>query len=531
MRLFKKLNYEYWQRNFLLLAFISLIFDNIPKYLQLNFLSNGYSSKLTWYFLFFALVLYGFRKVKENIIFTHEERKYLIYFFICFLTIFMSNVIGVMQYPFYDDLLLGPTNQIEKLPKVLELLQSHGIDVSYEKILLTWIDLRAIKTGLFTVIYTFGFSFVIYSCAKNNWKLYVDLLKKAVWVSLGIICIYSSIETFYLAGNEVATSILSTINAFLHPIAADHNWWPPLLWKGQLRSVFSEPSRMGNYAAFVLPFLWGALVSKKNFQWKFLAIIFLYTFFIFLTKARTPITIYWGMLGIFIMMGFYLEKKKFFKKMLILICITVISFSSALGFINYFMVSKTTDNVSFNEYLEDNVGSLASANKRSNGARYALIRSNLKTGIEHPILGVGDILTSSYIVNNFDENDLNNKEVSMWVNDYYEQGPLKYGLDGMNEYISQFAQHGLIGLLIFLFPAFYAIWGLLKKIKHTSGEKQKEIAIVLLSLIGTLVAGCNGSLTLLYTFWIILAYSYAIIFGIYQDSSIERMKEENHESA
>lgn len=524
IQLLDKLNLRQWQDKFLFLAIIFLIFDNIPKYLQLNFLSNGQSCKLTWYCLFIFLLLFGVRKVKENLFFTHEERKFLIYMLLYFLLLLASNIMGIIQYPFYDDLLLGPASQIEKLPNVIAFLQSFKIDVSYETLLLSWIDLRSIKLGIFTVIYTFGFSFAIYYFIKNNWKQYITLLEKAIFISLGIICLYSLVEVFYLAGNEMATAILSTVNPFLHPIAVDHNWWPPLLWKGQLRSVFSEPSRMGNYAAFILPFLWGRLVGKEKMQWKILVVTVLYTFLIFLTKARTPIGIYWGMLVLFFAFGFGLGKKKFFKKALIILCISAASFSASLFFINSFMVSKSQDTVTASEYLEDNIGSLTSSNKRSNGARYALIRSNLKTGIEHPILGVGDILTPSYTVANFTENDLNNREVSMWVNDYYEQGPLKYDLDGMNEYVSQFAKHGLVGLLLFLFPGIYAILGLLKKIKYASGEQQRKIAVVLMSLIGTLVAGCNGSLTLLYTYWIILAYSYAIIFGTYQDSSVEELK-------
>lgn len=101
----------------------------------------------------------------------------------------------------------------------------------------------------------------------------------------------------------------------------------------------------------------------------------------------------------------------------------------------------------------------------------------------------------------------------MWVNDFKKQGGLKYSLDGMNEYVSRFAEYGFLGLLIFLFPAGYALVVLLKKIKYTHGDEQRKIYTIWLSLIGTLVAGCNGSLNLLYTYWVILAFSYAIIWG------------------
>ena len=41
-----------------------------------------------------------------------------------------------------------------------------------------------------------------------------------------------------------------------HPIKIRQDWWPPLLWKGQLRSVFPEPSHIGNYIALSMPVLW-----------------------------------------------------------------------------------------------------------------------------------------------------------------------------------------------------------------------------------------------------------------------------------
>ena len=220
-------------------------------------------------------------------------------------------------------------------------------------------------------------------------------------------------------------------------------------------------------------------------------------------------------MAIFTLSGIFFRKRQFFKGAAIIAVITIVSFGGSIYFINHLMVLPDGNNqkkVSASEFINDNVGSLASSSKRSNGARYALIRSNLATGLEYPVFGVGSVLTSAYTVNNFNEYDLNNKEVSMWVNDYKTQGVMKYSLDGMNEYISQFAKHGFIGLLLFLLPGLYALVGLLRKLKVTHGAEQRKVYTVFLALIGTLVAGCNGSLTLLYTYWVVLAFAYAIIF-------------------
>lgn len=251
------------------------------------------------------------------------------------------------------------------------------------------------------------------------------------------------------------------------------------------------------------------------------------TFFIFLTKARTPIGMYWGLLLVFTLLGVYYYSFSVLKRMLLIFIVTGIAFSASLGFINTFMVTNHNNQVSASEYMDNNIGSLASSKKRSNGARYALLRANFITGAEHPVLGAGSIFTPVYTVNHFSEEDLQNREVNMWVDNYYKEGPLKYGLSAMNEYVTRFAQYGLVGLILFLIPPFFVLAKLLKKLKYTSREEKDSIFAVVLALIGTLVAGCNGSLTLLYTYWIVLAYAYAIVYGTYKSQISE---EYHHES-
>lgn len=510
------ISFEKINNKLLFFGFISLLLDNVPTVIRLNFFSGGLADKGSWYFFAAFLLLCIYQKGKDRINFSTIEKGFIQYLLLLVAVTLISNIVGIIQYPYYDELLSGPKGQIEKLPIVLNFLNSHDIVISYQTLLSFWIGVRAIKGSILGIIFTFGISFAIYWFIKKKWNKYYSLLEKAVTVSLVIITVYSIIETAYLAGNPIAASILSFINPLLHPIAADHNWWPPLLWEGQLRSVFSEPSRMGNFAAFALPFLWSRFIDEnKSVSWQTILLTLLFTFFIFLTKARTPIAIYWGMMAIFTLSGIFFRKRQFFKGAAIIAVITIVSFGGSIYFINHLMVLPDGNNqkkVSASEFINDNVGSLASSSKRSNGARYALIRSNLATGLEYPVFGVGSVLTSAYTVNNFNEYDLNNKEVSMWVNDYKTQGVMKYSLDGMNEYISQFAKHGFIGLLLFLLPGLYALVGLLRKLKVTHGAEQRKVYTVFLALIGTLVAGCNGSLTLLYTYWVVLAFAYAIIF-------------------
>lgn len=493
-------------------SIVSLIFDNIPKILQLNTISSGLANKLSWYPLSILLLLKLIEFYKGKTKLGIQEKNQIKFIGLLLCVFLICNIQGLLIYPYYAELLSGPLSQIEKLPHLLQFLQQHNITLSVQSIFMNWIGVRAIKGTILNILYTFGFSFVLYLIIKKEYTAYVKLLDKCITVAIYFILAYSCIELFYLAGSPVAKSILVTINPFLHPIAVDHGWWPPLLWKDQLRSVFSEPSRMGNYAAFALPFLWIKTLKLKKILSLKSALLLFYTFLIFMTKARTPVAMYWGLLGLFVVTVVEFTRKKYLRQIAGILAVSALSLLLSIGFIKLFMVQH--QEVTVESYLSDNVGSLTKGNARSNGARYALIRSNFKTGIEHPVLGVGNLLTSSYTVHNFNEYDLQNREVQLWVRSFKDKGVLRYGLDAMNEYVSKFAQYGIIGLLVFLFPLFFILIQLFRKLKHIDRDEQLDTLAVTLSLIGSAVAGCNGSLTLLYTYWVILAYAYA---NVYQD--------------
>ncbi len=504
-------------------AIFSLIFDNIPKLLQLTTISSGNSSKLSWYFLFALLLLFIYQGYKHRFSLEKGDIRCLSYICLLVSVLLISNVWGLLSYPYYNEILSGPSNQIEKLPGVLVFLNSHGISIDQKHLTMLWICVRAIKGIILTTLYTFGFAFVLYQFFKKNADFYYHLTTKAVLAGTVLLCLYSIVEILYLAGSDGATYILTIINPMIHPIAEDHGWWPPLLWKSQLRSLFSEPSRMGNYLAFAMPFLWGKYLLSTKKPIGLLTLITFYTFMIFLTKARTAVAMYWGILFLLFLGVLYIHKRNLVKKFLCICGITLFSLALSIGFINLAM-QKGTDNqkMTVSSYMEDNVGSLGSSNKRSNGARYALIRANIATGLEHPLFGVGNVLGSAYTVHHFNDADLANGEVHMWVTDYEEQGPLKYGLDAMNEYISRFAENGVLGLLIFIFPFIYVCIKLLKILRITQGFDQIKVLVTMISLIGSAIAGCNGSLTLLYAYWVILAFSYAVVYTFNSNKAIKQ---------
>lgn len=494
-------------------AIFCLIFDNIPTPLQFGTLSSGFSHMLSWYFLFILMLVWICQRFKGH--FVIEEGDYFIKYIFCLMIFtFLSNILGLFNYPYYNELLSGPENQIEKLPVVLKILNNLGLSIDEKYLTIVWIGVRSVKGSILGTLYTFGFSFILYQFLKKDWDYYFDLITNVVTASVICLCIYSIVELFFLSGFDFAKNILSSINPMIHPIAVDHGWWPPLLWEGQLRSMFSEPSRMGNYLAFAMPFLWGKLLLSQKKSIGVIIFITFYTFMIFMTKARTAVTMYWGILTLLFLGVMYIHKKDLFKRFFVICEITVLSLLLSLGFINMTMQnSNKSKEMTIASYMQDNVGSLGSATKRSNGARYALIRANIRTGVEHPILGVGEVLNSAYTVHNFNEVDLANTEVHMWVSNYNKMGVLRYGFDAMNEYVSRFAFYGIFGLIIFIFPIFYALMSLFKCFKYSEGIEQLKIMIVGISLLGSAVAGCNGSVSLLYAYWVILAFSYAVIYS------------------
>ena len=82
--------------------------------------------------------------------------------------------------------------------------------------------------------------------------------------------------------------------------------------------------------------------------------------------------------------------------------------------------------------------------------------------------------------------------------------------DAMNEFVSRFSSTGILGLGTFLFPFAYVLLRLLKKWVI---RKDLTAMMMMLALISSMIAGCNGSLNLMYAVWLLLGLSYAVAFG------------------
>ena len=492
----------------------SLIFNNIPNSFQLNFLGGPVGNKLVVYPLIIGVIYTAYCYYVHN--FVLPDFRWFKRYILIFITIMMlSTMHGLFIYPYYDLVLNGPTDQIEKLPKVLSFLSSHGICVDSRLLMQVWIIIRQLKGIMLESFWCFGGAYMVYCWYKKDWKQAVNVMLFGVSTSFIVLFLYALIEVPYLAGSSVAANVLKNINPYIHPIVTNHGWWPPLLWKGQLRLVFPEPSHVGNFIAIGLPMVWYMYFRQKGWQRYFaLTINLVMSFFVLMTKARTA----WGMLaGMFVLLLclILLEKRfELLKKCSVLAVCIGIGFFGFIQFENYTSAGAMTDkeNVAV-QVLESNLISLASSNKRSNGARYALLKAHFRTGLEHPLMGVGKGLTSAYVRDHFTDEESRNREVADWIRYQDERGPMATGYsipDAMNEFISRFSSTGVLGMLAFFYPFGHVTVRLLIK-----GHRENELTamFIALALISSIMAGCNGSVNLLYAVYLLLGIGYAMIFG------------------
>lgn len=545
---------------FFILCF-TLVLNNTPKLIQMNFIGGVLGNKLSFYPFFVGAIYTIYCQYKYRNVFVNFD-EFVKFILVYFIVIFISLLLGLYNYPYYDLVMNGPVTQIEKLPKVIEVLNNFGIEVDEKILIAFWMIARSIKGLLFEIIYTFCGAYMIYCWYHNDWKQGIYFFVKGILAGLVLVLGYGCIEIFYLAGNDAAKNILITLNPYIHVIKVDHNWWPPLLWAKQVRSVFPEPSHFGNYLAFVLPALW-CLILKMKFGdelkeyglFIFLQ-LFLFNILIFLTQARTAIAMFFGITCLFVLLLIYLNKKVYWKNFFKIILVCIIAFLFSLVFINNFInqsvatksisntkietkknasinkpvvdknvnnakvetkkntnINKSAENKNVSDYLERNLFSLASSNKRSNGARYALIKSNLRIAKEHFFFGVGKGLSGAYISDNFTKDEKENREVKMWVTNQKKEGVLRYGLGAMNEYVGRLAETGFIGVVVFLFPFIFIAIKLLKNIKCVCESLQVEFLLLLTALVSVMAAGMNGSLNIFWGTWIVLGLCYAAIFG------------------
>lgn len=438
----------------------------------------------------------------------------------------MINLInGLVNYPYYDILLNGPLDQIEKVPKVIAILKGMGIEIGYNLIFSVWLVLRPFKGFLFEVLYCYGGAYLIFCWYVNDPKKGFKILVDSVGISILFIFIYSYlIEVPYLAGNSFSKNVLAAINPYIHVVEKNGLWWPPLLWNNQLRSVFVEPSYFGIYASFAVPILWYRIIKSRVVLWA--PITCLMTFLLFLTKSRTSFLLHLGELLAFVIIGlFVLKIKEYSKRILVIVLCSIVSFAISNLFIQKYMSDMNANRVASMEsissnlkgeitnYIDSNVVSLADSDKRSNRARYSIMAADFKIGLNHPFLGVGWGLRNAYIPSYLSEKGKSNPEIKMWLDFANKLGYLRFTFPYLGEYTNRFCEIGILGLIFYLLPAFLLINNLVKSIIDYRNNYRIENVVILVSFIGIMTSGIGDTFNITYCYWVLMGLGYAMCFG------------------
>jgi len=431
------------QKFFLTLTIILLPFTNLPK--KITFSSIG--PNIVHYIIIVSLILffYEYYKYKFHI------NKIIFYFFIVYIiSQFISLLHGLYTYPYYDLL------TVKQLPKLQYLVDKFNISISNDILIAIWLFIRETKNIILDSVYLCVIPLIFIHLFDKNKEEVFSFVEKAVVFLVCLLGLYSIPEIIYLKfENSFAKNILETINPFLYDVAHTHAWWPPLLWDangGQLRSLCPEPPFFCIIAIFCIPFLFRLIYNK--FSFKYIALFSYFIFMLFMSKSRTGLIIFSIELFIlFIFLIFNCNKKNLYFMAVLLFCMC---FSMTL---NLYCPSKTVNkgNETLKDYVYDNVISGVKLNERTNNARLANIVMLFEIGIKKPVLGVGRGLKDAYMLYNIPDFAKNDFEVNLWQK-LFKQNGLKSIFPVLNQYVYVFAERGVVGLTIFLFPIIYIFY-------------------------------------------------------------------------
>ena len=404
----------------------------------------------------------------------------------------ICTVIGIMEYPYFSQIDLL---QMDKFKNVYDTLLARTNTVSELAAMKVWLFIKAIRGSVFEIVNTYLMSLWVYSLYHDKSKALLKDFSIAVAFLVFIMSVYSVIEVGYLTGNVACKNLLVKINPMYMKIASDHGWWPPLLWKGQLRSLYLEPSYLGLTAAFLLPVLCSRIFKNLNFI--NLVLLNALILMIFLTKARTATLLLIGELGLFGLFLLLSSKESIIFKGCVIFLSTVLMFGASLSILSRYTSGNQgtqLEDIGVTEYVEENVISIT-GNKRSNSARFGNMHATLVTGLRHPLFGVGRGMQHMYIRDNLTEAERNVGEIRLWITKMEEKGPFKSGLPILNEFTGQIAQTGVVGLALFLLPIFYIL-------KNFSKKKQFfadwNVISCFVAYIGVVVAMLPNAVTIPY---------------------------------
>lgn len=502
-----------------ILIVITLPFTVIP--LNLPFIRDG----IPVFFFFLGSMLFIFRFILTDYRFTLFENMTFKFLIILFFWATISSVLGVLFYAHYSNINLL---QMENFKNFYDnfLMPCLGInDLSAIKF---WLSYKAIRYSFFYVLFSFFVSFWVYTLYRPRWQQGIHHLKKALIFICIFLITYSIIEVGYLCGSDLCKNILLQVNPLYMNIKSSHAWWPPLLWPSlQLRSMFPEPSYFGIFASLAIPFFlydfYGKNMGEKNALFNIILGAFIYSCLVamlVMSKARTGLLLYLGELLLFLCWIFFYRLYQWKRTLLLLIC-TGMAFLIGLGLISQFkssnpqQVVSSTQSVSVGSYVNDNMKSVV-GNSRSNNARRANVLATFRTGMDHPLFGVGINMRNEEVAAHLTSDEKKNGEVSLWLKYMNEKGPLKSGFPNLNQFSVIFAEQGVIGLFLFLLPLGYITFLLME---NRCLLRDPRIACLCIAFIGLVTAFFSNGARL--EFYIITGLLFSALLNYNEKDEME----------
>ncbi len=512
--------------------------------------------------MLYTLYCYIVKKDKDVLVFSKKAA-----IFACFYlgVMYISFAWGLWNFPFLDQAAHG-VHDFGQMGKVQTILSIIGISLPKESLILVMMAIRTAKNIIIDFIWQFGGVYLIYCWYRKEPERLIKMVALGVTFLVIIEIINTALEWLYLAGNLWAKHVLEIITPFFHPVNLPyHPTSSRVLWPGQIRGTFTEPSYFGMFCAFALPFLWYQLIACENKRTKAVygILTLVMAFNIFITSSRTALGLFLVEILMLVLVGLYIHKKK----LLIMVGIAIALNLFGLGAGNYYMSHIMAPNMvnlitfgiyspkpsksnqpqakpgksnqpqakpgksnqpqtkpgksnqpqakpgksnqphtTLHDYIDRNLMSLTDINKRSNRSRFTIAITHIRIGLDHPVLGVGFALRQPYVGKYLKGQKLN-PEINRWQDAQKRLGIWVESFPNLGEYWVRFAEGGILGLLAYLVIPIILVIRLVKIVLH---KKSLIYGIVLTSLIGCMGIGLGDTMTILYVYWLILGVGFAL---------------------
>ena len=461
----------------------------------------NYEGYLSMYPMLLFSIIWMIHTIRE-----HRIREYIplgVFFIVYFIANMTVTIHGNLIFPYYDIADFSRLEGSERMAfQVISTLFPSNPDY------INWVISNTLKTCLTTVTRFYSSYFIVFSIflfyRETSFNI-IDDIWLGITAILPVLAIYEVFEVAYLVGTSWGETVLGTINPLLYEVENSHGWWPPLLWPGQIRSVFAEPSYFSYWGVLCVPFSLRNIHNKKHFWISIIELAFI-SFTVLGSNSRTGTALLFGVICGYFIVALIAKQKSVIKTALIVFCTIAIALIISVGILG----------TNIDSYFGNTLGTLTSMTARSNSQRFAMMKAQMDIFSEHPILGVGENLLSPYLADYFIEHDMNSGEIALWIEATEDKGFVSGGFPPLCEYTSSLAEYGLVGSignnLVFIILVCITIFKGLFKQK----PKSREIATILSACACVMAFGISNYFEVNYLYFIVLMT--ILIFSNYDKS-------------